>query len=94
MHLLHTREGIILRYTSLPKVYRVFILEDEYIFMTRDILFLKKTSPQVATNISSICQDPELDLELTPQDQGYKDTSPTTSVDPKILAEDIVFDED
>jgi hypothetical protein len=39
-------------------------------------------------------QDPEPDPGSTPQDQGPKDPSTTTSVHTRILAEDIVSDQD
>jgi hypothetical protein len=48
-HLPRAREAIIVGYTSSPQVYRVFTLEDEYVFTTRDLTFPKKTSPHVAT---------------------------------------------
>jgi hypothetical protein len=44
-HHTRTRDAIIVGYTSSPKVYRVFTLEDEYVFTTRDLTFPKKTSP-------------------------------------------------
>jgi transposase InsO family protein len=50
-HLPPARVAINVGYTSSPKVYRVFTLEDEYVFMARDLTFAKITSPQVATNI-------------------------------------------
>jgi hypothetical protein len=93
-HLPRPHEAIIIGYTSSPKVYRVFTLEDEYVFTTRDLTFLKKTSPQVATTLRRISQDPEPDPGSTPQDQGPKDPSTTTSVHSRILAEYIVFDQD
>jgi transposase InsO family protein len=62
----HAREAIIVGYTLSPKVYRVFSLHDEYVFMTRDLTFPKKTSPQVATTLCRIPQDPEPDLGSTP----------------------------
>jgi hypothetical protein len=49
-----TREAIIVGYTSSPKVYRPFTLENEYVFTTRDFTFQKKTSPQVATTLRRI----------------------------------------
>jgi transposase InsO family protein len=79
-HLARAREPIIVGYTSSPKVYRVFTLEAEYVFTTRDLTFPKKTSPQVATTLRRISQDPEPDPGSTPQDQGPKDPSTTTSV--------------
>jgi hypothetical protein len=93
-HLPHAREAIIVSYTSSHKVYRVFTLDDEYVFMTQDLTFPKKTSPQVATTLPRISQDPEPDPGLTLQDQGPKDPSTTTSVHTRILAEDIVSDQD
>jgi hypothetical protein len=62
--------------------------------MTQDLTFPKKTSPQVATTLCRISQDPDLDPGSTPQDQGPKDPSTTRSVHTRILAEDIVFDHD
>jgi hypothetical protein len=50
-YLPRAREAIIVGYTSSPNVYRVFTLEDEYVFTTRDLTFLKKTSPQVAITL-------------------------------------------
>jgi hypothetical protein len=87
-------EAIIVGYTSSPKVYRVFTLEDEYGFTSQDLTFPKRTSPQVATTLRRILQDPEPDPGLTPQDQGPKHPSATTSVHTRILAEDIVSDQD
>jgi hypothetical protein len=81
-------------YTASPKVCRAFILEDKYVFTTGDLIFLKKTSPQVATTLRRISQDTEPDQGSTPQDQGPKDPSTTTSVHTRILAEDIVSDQD
>jgi hypothetical protein len=86
-HLSRAREAKIVGYTSSPKVYRVFTLEDEYVFTSRDLTFPQKTSPQVATTLQRISQDPEPDPGLTPQDQGPKDPSTTTSVHTRILAE-------
>jgi hypothetical protein len=93
-HLLRAREAIIVGYTSSSKVYRVFTLEDEYVFTTQDLTLPKKNSPQVATTLRRISQDPEPDPGSTPQDQGPKDPSTTTSVHTRILAEDIVSDQD
>jgi hypothetical protein len=93
-HLPSAREAIIVGYTSSPKVYRVFTLEDEYVITTRDLTFPKKTSSQVAITLRGFCQDPEPDPGSTPQDQGPKDPSTTTSVHTRILAEDIVSDQD
>jgi hypothetical protein len=93
-HLPRNREGIIVSYIWTPKVYRVCTLEDEYVFTTRDLTFPKKTSPQVATTVRRISQDPEPDPGSTPQDQGPKDPSTTTSIHTRILAEDIVSDQD
>jgi hypothetical protein len=93
-HLPRAREVIIVSYTSSPKVYPVFTLEDEYVYTTRDFIFPKKTSPQVATTLRRISQAPEPHLESTPQDQGPKDHSTTTSVHTRILAEDIVSYQD
>jgi hypothetical protein len=93
-HLLRAREAISVGYTSSSKVYRVFSLEDEYVFTTRDLTFPKTTSPQVATTLCRISQDPEPDPGLTPQDQGPKDPSTTSSVHTRIRAEDIVSDQD
>jgi hypothetical protein len=89
-HLPSSREAIIVGYTSSPKVYRVFTLEDEYVFKTRDLTFPKKTSPQVATTLLRFFQDPEPDRGSTPHDQGPKNPSTTTSINTRILAEDIV----
>jgi hypothetical protein len=58
------------------------------------LTFPKKTSSQVATTLRRISQDPEPDPGSTPQDQGPKDPSTTTSVHIRILAEDIVSDQD
>jgi hypothetical protein len=58
------------------------------------LTFPKKTSPQVATPLQRISQNPEPDPESTPQDQGPKDPSTTTSVHTRILAEDIGSDQD
>jgi hypothetical protein len=58
------------------------------------LTFPKKTSPQVATTLRRISQDPELDPGSTPPDQRPKDPSTPTSVDTRILAEDIVSDQD
>jgi hypothetical protein len=93
-HLPHARESIIVSYTSSPKVYRGFTLEDEYVFTTRDWTFPKKTSPQVATTLRRISQDAEPDRGSTLQDHGLKDPSTTTSVHTRIVAEDIVSDQD
>jgi hypothetical protein len=93
-HLPRAREAIIVGYTFSPKVYRVFTLEDEYVFTTRDLSFPKKTSPQVATTLRRFSQDPEPDPGSTPQDRGPKDPSTTTSVPTRILAEGIVSDQD
>jgi hypothetical protein len=93
-HLPHARETRIVSYISSPKVYRVLTLEDEYVFMTPDLTFPTKTSPQVATTLRRISQDPELDPGSTPEDKGLKDPSTTTSVHTRILAEDIVSDQD
>jgi hypothetical protein len=93
-HRPRAREAIIVGYTPSPKVYRVFNLEDEYVFATRDLTFPQKTSPQVATILRRISQDPEPDPGSTHQDQGPKDPSTTTSVHTRILAEDIVSDQD
>jgi hypothetical protein len=62
--------------------------------MTWDLTFPKKSSPQVVTTLCRIFQDPEPDPGSTPQDQGPKDPSTTTSVHTRILAEDIVSDQD
>jgi hypothetical protein len=56
--------------------------------------FQKKSSPQVATTLRRISKDPEPDSPLTPQDQGPKDPSTTISVHTRILAEDILSDQD
>jgi hypothetical protein len=58
------------------------------------LTFPKKTSPQVATTLRRISQDPEPDPGSTPQDYGPKDPSTTTSVHTRILAEDFVSDQD
>jgi hypothetical protein len=81
-------------YTSSPKVYRVFTLEDEYVFTTRDLTFPKKPSPQLVTTVGSSSQDPEPDPGSTPQDQGPKHPSTSTFVHTRILAEHIVSDQD
>jgi hypothetical protein len=93
-HLLCAWEAIIVGYTSSPKVYRVCTLEDEYVFTTRYLKFPKKSSPQVAITLRRIPQDPEPDPGSTPQDQGPNDPPITTSVHTRILAEDIVSDQD
>jgi transposase InsO family protein len=93
-HRPRAREAIIVSYTSSPKVYRVFTFEDEYVFTTRDLTFPKKTSPQVVTTLRRISQDPEPDPESTPQDQGSKDPSTTTSVHTRMLGEDFASDQD
>jgi hypothetical protein len=93
-YLPRAREGIIVGYTSSPKVYRVFTLEDEYVFTTPELTFPKKTSAQIAISLRRISQDPEPDPGSTPQDQGPKDPCTTTSVHTRILAEDIVSDQD
>jgi hypothetical protein len=49
-----TREAIIVGYISSPKVYGVFTLQDEYVFMTQDLTFPNKTSPDVGTNLRRI----------------------------------------
>jgi hypothetical protein len=77
-YLSRTREPIIVGYTSSSKVYRVFTLADEYVFTTWDLTFPKKTSPQVATTLRRISQDPEPDPGSTPQDHEPKDLSTTT----------------
>jgi hypothetical protein len=74
-HLQHACEVIIVGYTSSPKIYRVFTFEDEYVFMTRDLIFQKKTSPQGATTLRRISWDPEPDPGWTPQDRRQKDAS-------------------
>jgi hypothetical protein len=89
-----SREAIIVGYTSSPKVYRVFTLDDEYVLMTRDLTFSKITSPQLAITLHRISQDLELYPGSTPQHQRPKDHSTTTSVQTRILAEDIVSDQD
>jgi hypothetical protein len=93
-HLAYAYEAIIVGYTSSPKVYRGFTLEVELVFTTRDLTFMKTTSPQVPTSLCRILQDPELDLGSTPPNQGPKAPSTTTSVHTRILAEDIVSDHD
>jgi hypothetical protein len=93
-YLPHAREAIIVGYTSSPKIYRVFTLEDEYAFTTRDLTFSEKTCPEVATTLQRISQDLDPDPGSTPQDLGPKDPSTTTSVYTRILAEDIVLDQD
>jgi hypothetical protein len=93
-HLPRARKAIIVGYTSSPKVYRVPTLDDKYVFMTRDLTFPKKISPQVTTTLHRISQDPEPDPGSTPQDHGLKDPSTTTSVHTRILAEDIASDQD
>jgi hypothetical protein len=65
-HQPHTCEAIIVGFTSSPKVYRVFTLEDEYVFTTRDLTFLKTSSPQVAITLPWICQVAEADPGSTP----------------------------
>jgi hypothetical protein len=71
-HLPRAREAIIVGYTSSPKVYQVFTLEDEYVFTTRDLTFPKKTSPQVATTLCRISQDPEPDPGSTPRTKDQR----------------------
>jgi hypothetical protein len=93
-HRPRAREGIIVSYTSSPKGYRVVTSEDEYVFMTWDLTFPKKTSPQVVTTLRRISQDPEPDPGSNPQDQGSKDPTTTTSVHTRIIDEDIVSDQD
>jgi hypothetical protein len=63
-HLPRAREAIIVGYTSSPKVYRVFTVEDEYVFTTRDLTFSKKTSPQLTTTLRRMSQDPEPDAKI------------------------------
>jgi hypothetical protein len=58
------------------------------------LTFPKKTSPHVARTLRRISQDPEPDPGSSPQDQGPKDPSTTTSVQTKILAEDIISHQD
>jgi hypothetical protein len=67
-HLPRAREAIIVGYTSSPKVYPVVTVEDEYVITTRDLTFLQKTSPQVATTFHLILQDLEPDPGSIPQD--------------------------
>jgi hypothetical protein len=52
------------------------------------------TSPQLATTQRTISQDPVQDPGSPPKDQGLKDPSRTTYVHTRILAEDIVSDQD
>jgi hypothetical protein len=85
---------IIVSNISSPQSDQVFTLEHEYVFMTPYFTFPKKTSPQGATTISYIWQDPELDPESTPQDLGLKHTSTTIFVHTKIVGEDLVSDQD
>jgi hypothetical protein len=89
-----TPEAIIVSNTSSPKVPRVFNFKDEYAFTTRYLTFLKQTSPHVATTLRRISQEPDPDPGSTPQDQGPKDPSKTTSVYTRNLAEYIVSDQD
>jgi hypothetical protein len=42
------------------------MLEDEYVFTTRDLTFLNQPSPQVLTSLLRMSQDPEPNPELTP----------------------------
>jgi hypothetical protein len=93
-HLPCARKAINVGYTSSPKVYRVFKLEDEYVFTSADLTLPKKTSPQVRISLRSISEDPEPDPGSTPQDQGPKHLSTTISIHTRILAEDIVSDQD
>jgi hypothetical protein len=58
------------------------------------LTFPKMSSSQVATTLHRISQDPEPDPVTTPQDEGPKDPSTTTSVHTRILAEDIGSDQD
>jgi hypothetical protein len=58
------------------------------------LTFPKTTSLLVATTLRRISQDPEPDAGSTPQDQGPKDPSTTISVHTRILAQDIVSDQD
>jgi hypothetical protein len=67
-HLPGAREAIIVIYTSSPKVCRIFFLEDEYVFTTRDLKFPKKSFPQVAKPLRRISEDLEPDPGSTPQD--------------------------
>jgi hypothetical protein len=87
-------EAIIVRYTTSPKVYRGFTLEDKYVFRTWDLTFAKKSSPQVVTTLCRIFQDPKTDPESTSQDQGPKVHSTTISVHTKMLPQDMVSDQD
>jgi hypothetical protein len=93
-HLLRDREHIIIGDTSVSKVYRVFTLEDEYVFMTRNLSFLKKTSPQEVTILRRMSHDLEQDPGYSYQDQGPKDASTTTSVHTRIRTEVLVLDQD
>jgi hypothetical protein len=61
IHLSRTRKTIHVSCTSSPKGYRGFTLEDEYLFTSWDLTFPKQTSPQVATTLRKISQDPEPD---------------------------------
>jgi hypothetical protein len=66
---------------------------DKYGFTTRDLTFSKTTSPQVAITLIWISQSLEPNQGSTPQDQGPKDASTSSSVHTRILAEDIVSDQ-
>jgi hypothetical protein len=55
---------------------------------------MKRSSSQVATTLWRISQEPQPDLGSTPQDQGLEDASTTTSIHTRILAEDIISDQD
>jgi hypothetical protein len=53
-HRRRARKAIIVGYISSPKVYRVFTLEDEYVFTTRYLTFPKIIAHQVATTLRRI----------------------------------------
>jgi hypothetical protein len=93
-YLLGTDEAIIIAYTSSPKIYPVCTLENEYVFMTQEMMFSKKTSLPVATTLESSSQDPEPGPGSTFKDQGPKKPSTTPSVHTRILTEDIGSDQD
>jgi hypothetical protein len=93
-YLLCAGKAIIVGDTLSSKVYRFFTLEDGYDITTRDLIFAQKTSPRLATTLRIISQDPEPDPGLTPHDQEPKDLSTTTFLYSRIVAEDMVLDQD
>jgi hypothetical protein len=93
-HLIHPHDVIIVGYSRSPKIYWLVYFEDEYAFTTQNLTFPKKTSPQVATTLWRISQDLELDPGSTTQDWWLKDHYTTISGHTRVLAEDIVSDQD